>query len=1049
MKIGTAFLAAVLLITAMAANDPEAGKFVNFYTPGVINPAAGTVELTVLPQKDANEFQNEWAFALQIVPAQGLGSDTARNLLGILTPSGQDNLRGLMAICRSDESSGHVKTDLAGAFVKDKLVNIALSWGEGKVKLYLNGRLVSENNFTGRLEPLPGLFRVCAGPPFFVRKLRVSDVPLAASALAADPEAPFAAGPQTVLVADLVKDKTEYLIPAGSDSVALRPVWALKDSFGVQLPPLRLAGCNFANLPVRFELTVTGKNIDGMPVKSVRQTLEIPAETTAREYLVDLGLTAVDFYDFNLTVTGPAGSKEYAFARAVINADDRNVADGAWSEYLGHHLFDQPQLLRAAGIKWSRSDAFKWYVVEPEKGKFDWRWTDMMVENARRNNVEYLAILADTPAWAASGDMVDSNRNITMSKVHKPKNLADWENYVFAVASRYKGKVKYYEIWNEVDWHPPVRAASFTGSTADYLEMLKVAYAAVKRADPGAKVLVSGFGYGAACDLKMPFDLLNMGAADCCDFYNVHSYQGLWGIDDLQNAVGKAKPGMRLWQTEQMWHTISDRKMQSMLTAAIFFWFMEKNFDKYFSFGEDFFFTLHTLSPSPVWPTLAAMQNNLRKCQTFEGTITEKPASFYDLKHVLKRTDGKYFTALGRTAVKAVYRMEGNVVSIEDVYGRAVEFQTEGKSVKTLVPQELIFVVSNGKLSNISDLGENPNFAPNASFEEMTGDVASGGLESALPAKWQLRTKNYDPAGAIAVVKDAKTGAYAMKITSAGKGRVYLFFDCRVAEPGRYVIGGMFKNPGTAAVAPYFDVFDRSSNYFKRYAAKAVAPGGYTEIKVEIEVPIAQSTLVFGVGLEAAGSLIVDDVFLTKYCEEPLADIVPVPLGGGNGNLLLRFEKFNTDLSLLVKNTAGKRVLDRITFEAADRPLTVSKAAWSNRSGESVSIDVNAKAKSIYLLMTASYVPDKTQKLGSVAVNFADGSSVTRELVNNVDLRDWFLAVNAKGVPPVLRYVSASMNEYGVFMVTIKDLPDREICSVTVTGDCDAVVIVSALSLQK
>ncbi len=1049
MKTLSVLLAALLLTAVAAAIDPEGGKFVNFYTPGVINPAAGTVELTMLPQKPSAEFQNEWAFAFQVVPAQNLGSDTVRNLMGILTPSGQDNLFGLMAICRSGESSGHVKTELANVFIKDKPVNVALTWGEGKIKLYLNGKLAAENKFTGLIEPLPGDFRICAGPPFFVQKLRISDGILPVSDLAADPAAPFAANSRTTLAADLVKDKTEYLIPAGSDSAVLCPVWSLRDSFGVKLPPLRLAGCNFSENPVKFELTVNGKNIDGIPVKTVSQTVEIPAKTTAKEYFLDLGLTAVDFYDLNLTIKSTAGSREYAFARTVINAADLNVADGAWSDYLGHHLFDQPGLLNAVGIKWSRSDAFKWYVVEPEPGKFDWRWTDIMVENARKNNVEYLAILADTPAWAASDDMPDSNRNIYMSKAHKPKKLADWENYVFAVASRYKGKVKYYEIWNEVDWHPPVRAASFTGTTADYLEMLKVAYRAVKRADPEAKVLVSGFGYGAACDLKMPFDLLKMGAADYCDFYNVHSYQGLWGIDDLQNAVARAKPGMRLWQTEQMWHTISDRKMQSMLTAAIFFWFMEKNFDKYFSFGEDFFFTLYTLSPNPVWPTLAAMQNDLRKCQTFEGTIKDKPASFYDLKHVLKRTDGKYFTALGRTAVKAVYQLDGEVVSISDVYGRAVEFQKEGKSVKTLVPQELIFVVSNNKLSNIRDIGENPNFAPNASFEEMTGDVASGGLESALPAKWQLRIKNYDPAGAITVVKEAKNGSYAMKITSSGKGRVYLFFDCRIAEPGRYVIGGMFKNPGSTAVAPYFDVFDRSSNYFKRYAAKPVAPGDFTEVKVEIEVPPAQSMLVFGVGLEAAGALIVDDVFLTKYQAEPLADVVPLTLSGGNGNLLLRFEKFNTDLSLLVKNTAGKRVIDRIPFDVTDRPLTVSKAAWSNRSGESVNLDINAKAKSVYLLLSASYVPDKAQLLGSVTVNFADGTSVSKELINNVDLRDWFLAINAKGVPPVLRYVSPSMNEYGVFMVTMKDLPDLEIRSVTVTGASDAVVIVSALSLQK
>jgi hypothetical protein len=53
--------------------------------------------------------------------------------------------------------------------------------------------------------------------------------------------------------------------------------------------------------------------------------------------------------------------------------------------------------------------------------------------------------------------------------------LADWKEYVRMVATRYKGVIHHYEIWNE----PNVRT-DFSGSVAVMLQLSQAAYDVLK-----------------------------------------------------------------------------------------------------------------------------------------------------------------------------------------------------------------------------------------------------------------------------------------------------------------------------------------------------------------------------------------------------------------------------------------------------------------------------------------------------------------------------------------------------------------------------------------
>ena len=54
-----------------------------------------------------------------------------------------------------------------------------------------------------------------------------------------------------------------------------------------------------------------------------------------------------------------------------------------------------------------------------------------------------------TPGWAAQDRNAKSHYFVGASS--PPADIEDWRAYVRAVATRYKGRIRYWELWNEVN----------------------------------------------------------------------------------------------------------------------------------------------------------------------------------------------------------------------------------------------------------------------------------------------------------------------------------------------------------------------------------------------------------------------------------------------------------------------------------------------------------------------------------------------------------------------------------------------------------------------
>ncbi len=135
-----------------------------------------------------------------------------------------------------------------------------------------------------------------------------------------------------------------------------------------------------------------------------------------------------------------------------------------------------PALLRLiadAGIEWVRIDVY-WSSVEPQQDRFDWTAVDAVVQEAERLGLSVFATISSTPAWATDGPPGSG----------VPRDPADWYDVCYRAASRYRGSVRHWGMWNE-----PNQPHFWAGSRADYVEsILRPGSAAVRAADPDNRV---------------------------------------------------------------------------------------------------------------------------------------------------------------------------------------------------------------------------------------------------------------------------------------------------------------------------------------------------------------------------------------------------------------------------------------------------------------------------------------------------------------------------------------------------------------------------------
>ncbi len=192
------------------------------------------------------------------------------------------------------------------------------------------------------------------------------------------------------------------------------------------------------------------------------------------------------------------------------------------------------RMAAAAGFHWLRQE-FPWEDIEIHgKGDFEdrrhqpyrsaWEKYDDIVALAERYGLELIVRLSNPPEWTRA-------QGADAGTFAPPDNYDDFGDFVAAVVNRYRGRIRYYQIWNEPNIYPEWGERPV--NPEEYVELLKVAYTRAKAADPNVVILCGALASTIELgprDLNDFIFLQRMYDAGAAPYFDVLAMQGygLW-----------------------------------------------------------------------------------------------------------------------------------------------------------------------------------------------------------------------------------------------------------------------------------------------------------------------------------------------------------------------------------------------------------------------------------------------------------------------------------------------------------------------------------------
>jgi hypothetical protein len=211
-------------------------------------------------------------------------------------------------------------------------------------------------------------------------------------------------------------------------------------------------------------------------------------------------------------------------------------------------------LMKDLGMNTIR-EGWNWKYIETSNNTYV-SWMNMFdgkMNEFKNMGVNTMVMITDTPDWASSDPKYRSKTTFDSASLGKytvpmglktpifkdgtdvykpgavPNPANPYAEYVYYLASRYKGKVGFYQVWNEPDFPSGDLAAGtkdasgrtryWAGSVQEYVRLLQVAHTIVKGVDPAAKIATGGLGYE-----KYLAAIIDNGGAKYFDVVDFHAY---------------------------------------------------------------------------------------------------------------------------------------------------------------------------------------------------------------------------------------------------------------------------------------------------------------------------------------------------------------------------------------------------------------------------------------------------------------------------------------------------------------------------------------------
>jgi hypothetical protein len=209
---------------------------------------------------------------------------------------------------------------------------------------------------------------------------------------------------------------------------------------------------------------------------------------------------------------------------------------------------------KAAFGAWRLWDAYvAWPNLEPQRGRWDFTRLDRYVAFGQRFGIDILLPLGLTPGWASARPAEKSSYQPGWAA--EPADIENWRRYVRTVAERYRGKVRNYDLWNEIN-----EKGFYSGTVEKLIELTCEAHRILHEVSPDNR-LVSPSLVGAGSEPAQFENFLRKGGKACVDVIGYHFYVPHREPEEIVALVNRIRAAMKrqgvdhlpLWNTEAGW----------------------------------------------------------------------------------------------------------------------------------------------------------------------------------------------------------------------------------------------------------------------------------------------------------------------------------------------------------------------------------------------------------------------------------------------------------------------------------------------------------------
>lgn len=270
---------------------------------------------------------------------------------------------------------------------------------------------------------------------------------------------------------------------------------------------------------VKKSLTLEEKVTDhtGEVVWTADKSFEINARTRILEAVVPKADNN-GLYTLSMTLKESGAVRDSFTGQFVVTEGTRKASDiGACTHLQFSGSTQQLGLFENLGFNVVRDEAL-WQFVEQKKGVYS-------IPKRVQNYIDYACgrqyeILM--PLTYGNTLYMDPTDNTHTKMPKTDDEIAAYAKYCGFMAKELKGKVKYFEVWNE----PNIKEFNYNElPAADYAKVLKAAYNAIKSANSEAVVIGGVCAFTTDSLIRQYYaDLNSAGAFDFMDAVSIHPY---------------------------------------------------------------------------------------------------------------------------------------------------------------------------------------------------------------------------------------------------------------------------------------------------------------------------------------------------------------------------------------------------------------------------------------------------------------------------------------------------------------------------------------------